>query len=136
MLKKLYIVSLLALLSQPLTLFAAESQDLSLHIQFNSNSNAYGEPIHIDKVVKISPTKKSNTIVMTQSNIVNNFPVTTAMLVKVLDKNKEQMTLQFSLVNYGFHQNANIYTQPRLVLPNHQEGEIKNDAFSLKVSVD
>lgn len=49
---------------------------------------------------------------MTQSKIVNNFPVALAMLVK------SKVSLQFNLVHYGFNREGSIITQPKTILKN------------------
>ena len=69
---------------------------------------------------------------MTQSKIVNNFPVTLTMLVKS-KVSDNQVSLQFNLVHYGFNRGGSIITQPKIILKNGQEGEMKFGPYKLKV---
>lgn len=122
---------------QTTTLFASTPpKDITLNIKFDSEPNGsfYDKPLHINKTITMSMNDKTNNIIMTQSKIVDNFPVTLVMLVKSVETNQNQVTLQFNLINYGFKQGGSVITQPRLVLTNGQTGEIAiKNAFGLKV---
>lgn len=137
MIKKLLIVTLFLLVIQPVLLFASEEgKELILNIKFDAppDGSFYDKPLHINKTIKIPAVLKKNNVVMTQSTIVENFPVTLAMLVKAIKIDSKQVTLQFNLLNYGFKKNGSVITAPTLVLKNGQAGEMQNQAFKLKVS--
>jgi hypothetical protein len=132
MIKKTCLISLLVGSLLPMSLYAVSQHTLKIHVQFDSES--YGMPLHFNNTVKIDPQQKENRIVMTQSEVVNNFPVTVALVVKAENVKNNQVTLQFNLLNYGFKQSGGIYTQPKLILAKGQTGEIKNSAFILKAT--
>lgn len=123
-----YFYSSFALASTPV-------KEIMLNIQFDSAPNLpfYDKPLHIKHTVRINPNQEINHIVMTQSGIVNNFPVTLAMLVKSIALTNNQTTLQFNLVHYGFNQGGSIITQPRMAIKNGQVGEMEFGPYKLKV---
>jgi hypothetical protein len=135
--KKLLFTTLFLFVIQPSLLFAYDSnKELTVNIQFDAKPNDpfYDKPLHINKIIKIPAVLTTNSIVMTQSHIVKNSLVTLAMLVKPVEIDGNQVTLQFSLINYGFEQAGSVITEPRLVLKKEQVGEMQNEAFKLKVS--
>lgn len=133
MLKKIFIL-FITLFS--LSAFAADtSKKLTLKIEFFSkpNSSIYDHPIHFTKIININPDDDRNAIIMTQSKIEHNFPVTLIMLVKPVEMTKNQVDLRFNLLQYGFNQRGSVITQPRIILANGQAAEMKTDMFQLKV---
>ncbi len=137
MIKKLLIATLFLFVIQPALIFASEkNKELTLNIKFDAEPDGYfyDKPLHINKIIKIPAVLKTNNVVMTQSTIVENDPVTLAMLVRAVAIDSNQVTLQFNLVHYGFKKNGSVITEPRLVLKNGQAGEMQNQAFKLKVS--
>jgi hypothetical protein len=113
------------------------NKELLLNIKFDAapNGTMSDKPFHIDKTITINPATKTNTIIMSQSKIENDLPVTLVMMVKPVSVKKHEATLQFCLVQYGMTQRGSVITQPMLVIKNGQSGEIKIDnTLDLKVS--
>ena len=128
------VIFLLSFLSA--SVFATETNKiLTLKIEFNSKANGTisDHPIHINKTIKIDTGQESNTIIMTESIIEHNFPVTVTMLVKPVEVSKNQVDLRFNLLQYGFNQRGSVITQPHFVLVNGEWAEMKNDQYKLKV---
>lgn len=111
-------------------------KELQLNIQFDSapNKQIHGHIIHFNQTITINPNQEDNNIVASQSEIVKNFPVTVAMLVKSLRINDQQTELEFNLVHYGFLRSGTLLLQPKMILSNGQTGELRTDLFILKVS--
>jgi hypothetical protein len=127
-----------------LTLFALHSsfisantnkKNITLNIQFDSAPNPpfYDHPLHIRKIIKLNTAHPAESIVMTESKIMDDFPVTLVMLVKPVNFTNKQLTIQFHLLHYGFKQAGSIITQPSLVLANGQRSELNNKEFKLNV---
>lgn len=139
--KKILLILIQLFSLQATILFASQpTKELALNIEFNSTPNGvfYEEPLHFNKSIKINSTINTNNIVMTQSKMINNFPVTLVMLAKPVAMNNNQVTLQFILMSYGFKQGASIITEPKLILTNGRAGEISlkdsaKNGFDLKV---
>src|SRR5579872_2317041 len=120
--KKLLLV-LLGMFS--LQVFAASpAKELTLHIQFDAQPSGvfFDKPLHVDKIIKINSESKNN-IVMTQSKVSDNSPVTLVLMVQPVAVENDQLTLQFSLVNYGFNQPKSVITRPKVVVLNGQQAE-------------
>lgn len=116
--------------------FASETnKPLIVKVDFYSEAEGISDdhPLHIVRTVKIDPHADSNTLVMTQSKIENNFPVTLAMLVRPTDLSRKRVSLRFNLVQYSFIKHTTILSQPGMMLRNGQTGEIKEGLFHLKV---
>lgn len=134
--KKIFLATCLMFLFPSSLIFASTPvKDITLNIQFDSipNKPFYDKPLHINKTIKFDSTQKKNNIVMTQSNIANNSPVTIAMSVKLAELISNSAALQFNLTQYGFNQGGNIITQPKMILKNHQTGEMEFGPYKLKV---
>src|SRR5580704_6937693 len=96
---------LIIFLLQSSSLFAIEpTKMLTLHIQFDSKPTKvfYELPVHLNKTIKIDAANQGASIVTTETMMLNNQPFTAAILVKPTEVNKNQVTLKFNLVSYGF----------------------------------
>ena len=117
------------------TLLAAPNQQVTLKMEFESlpNPSFYKEPLHLTSTIKLDPTLHRQFIVATQSDLVEDAPVTTTMLVTCRSLSANEVSLQFNLVNYGFNRSAALITQPRFVLKNGQVGELQQGPYKIKV---
>lgn len=134
--RKIYfIVVFVILFYSSFVLAFPSTNQIILKVQFDSapNGTFYDHSLHINKIIKINPRQKKNKIVMTQSSIVNNFPVTLAMLVKAVNQENNEIALQFNLVHYGFNKMGSVITQPKMILKNGQAGEMEFGPYKLKV---
>lgn len=119
----------------PSVLALGTNKKLTLKIEFYSkpNGSIYDHPLHVKKTITLDPNQDKNTIIMTESKIENNFPITLSMLVKPIEITKKEVDLRFNLLQYGFNQRGSVISQPRIILLNGQSAEMKNELYTLKV---
>ena len=133
--KKLVILLACSLAAYGSTLLAAPNQQVTLKMEFESQPNGsfYKNPLHLNNTIKLNPELHRQVIIATQSDLVDDSPVTTTMLVTCRSISANEVSLQFNLVNYGFNRSAALITQPRFVLKNGQVGELQQGLYKIKV---
>jgi hypothetical protein len=116
---------------------AKEEHPIKLNVQFDllqPKPPFDDKPIHVNKVMKLDRFQQDYSVVMTETRVVNKFPVTLTLLVKPMDVTDKQMMAKFLLVQYGFIKQNSVISEPRLVFLKNQSAEIKYDK-NLRVKV-
>ncbi len=108
---------------------------LKINMQFHSkpNKDFFNQPVFMEKTIQIDPILNKPTIISTQSTLMNNLPVTIAMLLKITKINNDQITLHFDLMSYGFSKSGTLIAEPQMILKNNQLGEMQAGPYKLNV---
>ena len=134
--KKLLFILLSLFISTSFAANHLSTKDLTLKIKFSwaPDASFYDKPILMHKTLRFHPVLDQNIVLLTQTTLKNNLPVTLVWMVKPTEIQGDVVALQFNLVTYGFHENASVITQPKLILRAGEPGEIKDDMFDLMVT--
>lgn len=145
--KKMLILFLFYLATTVVLAAPQSPKKIKLHVEFRwqhqpehpSDSHPFNE-VNVSNTVVLNPSESDYRIVFTEEKIINEkFPVTLALLVKVMHADAEKVDLQFQVLEYGFAQKETLWMQPRLIFRNGETAGIStasssNPHLSLKVS--
>jgi hypothetical protein len=111
------------------------AKEILLDIDFSSRPYApfYTEAVHIKRVMHIDNVLNTNHVVYAKTRITHNLPITLSLLVKPFELNQAQINLHFTLVQYGYNKPNQALLSPKLILNNHETGEVHTPLFDLKV---
>ncbi len=129
---KKFLLCLVCCLTSPILL----AEQVTLKVQFDSQPNGifYKHSLHLNKTIQFDPQRHAQAIIDTQSELIEDAPVTTTMIVKGRLTSANEIALQFNLVNYGFNRSAALIAQPQFILKNGQAAELQDGLYKIKVT--
>ncbi|MHB1947311.1 MAG: hypothetical protein ACYCQI_04260 [Gammaproteobacteria bacterium] len=107
----------------------AQAATLPVKITFDLQNK-----LHVVKNLNLDSNNENYAVVMSDTKVENNTPVTIALLVRPQNFANNQVTLKFLLVKYSYDGTSTLISEPAIVLLNGHEGILKtSDLLSLKV---